>query len=343
MSTSRSDTAVAADYYDGRGSKPHPVELRLTDAGLAIAGAGVDRVEALAGLRVSEPMGRAPRLVKLPDGSHCEVRDHAGFAALLAAGGHRDGWVVRLQGRWRWALLAALLVVASVAAGYRWGLPWAAEWLAFRLPASLRAELGERSLAMLDRSVFVPSTLPPARRQALAARFAALATPDGARPSYRIVFRGGGRVGANAFALPNGAIVVTDQLVRLAGNDEEILAVLAHELGHLERRHGLRMLIQSSVVGMVAAWYAGDVSSVAAGLPTVLLEAGYSRDFERAADAYGAAMLAANGIPRARLGDMLARLEAAHGAGTGAASALDYLSSHPASRERIEALRGASR
>ncbi|TCJ18018.1 M48 family metallopeptidase [Parasulfuritortus cantonensis] len=344
MSTSRSDAVVAADYYDGRSARVHRVELRLAGDRLAVSGGDVERIEPLAGLRVSEPMGATPRLVKFPDGAHCEVRDQAGFAALLGASGHRDGWVVHMQARWRWALLAIVLSVAAVLAGYRWGLPAASTWLAYELPERLVNQVGGSTLTLLDRSLFAPSKLPAARRQALVAEFAALATPDGRRPAYHIVYRDGGRVGANAFTLPDGTIVVTDQLVTLAGNDQEVLAVLAHELGHVEGRHSLRMLIQSSIVGLVVAWYMGDVSSFAAGLPTMLLEAGYSRDHEREADAYAANMLRRNGIPAARLGDMLVRLEAAHrDAVASDGSALDYLSSHPASRERIEALRGAAR
>ncbi|NTV95577.1 MAG: M48 family metallopeptidase [Thiobacillus sp.] len=343
MSTSPSDPDVAADYYDGRSARVHPVVLRLAGDRLEIVGADVDRSEPLAGLRVSEPMGAAPRLLKLPDGAHCEVRDHAGFAALLAAGGHRDGWVVRLQGRWLWAVLAVVLSAAAVTAGYRWGLPAAAEWLAYRMPERMLIQLGGGSLLMLDRAVFTPSKLPKARQQGLADKFAGLAAPGDRRPLYRIVHRDGGRVGANAFALPDGTIVLTDQLAALAADDREILAVLAHELGHLDHRHSLRMLIQSSVVGLVVAWYAGDVGNIAASLPTLLLETGYSRDFEREADAYATAMLEANGLSPALLGDMLARLEAAHRGEAGKGDGpFGYLSSHPATRERIESLHGTA-
>jgi len=99
------------------------------------------------------------------------------------------------------------------------------------------------------------------------------------------------------------------------------------------------------------SWYIGDVSSVAAGAPTLLLQARYSRDHEREADNYGAAMLKANGIPPRRLAEMLAKLEAAHRAkaepaaekepavtATDKRSIGDYLASHPATRERIDAL-----
>lgn len=332
-------TTVSADYYDGRSARAHPVTLAVAGGRLTVTGDSLRRTEAFADLHVSEPMGAAPRLVKFADGAHCEVRDHAGFAGLLAESGHRDGAVVRLQRRWGWAVAAIAITVASVAAGYRWGLPAVSEWLAFKVPDTLVAQLGSSTLALLDESVLTPSALPASRQQALAARFAALAAPDGRKPAYRVLYRDGGPLGANAFALPDGTLVVTDRLVELAGNDEEILAVLAHELGHVDRRHGLRMLIQSSIVGIVVAWYVGDVSNIAAGLPTMLLEAGYSREHERESDRYAAAMLAWNGLSPVRLADLLDKLEADHG-DNGKSGTHDYLSTHPATQERIDALRG---
>lgn len=335
--------SVEAVYFDGRSARACQVRLMLAGNRLTVVGDGVERVEDVGMLRVSEPLGSAPRLIKFPDGAHCEVTDHAALAAMLQAGGHRDGLVVRLQNRWRWALASVAIAVVAVAAGYRWGLPAVSEWIAYRLPDSALKQMGESTLKLLDRGVFAPSTLPAGRRDELGKAFARLYVPDGIPAKHTIVFRDGRGIGANAMALPNGTIVVTDQLVKLAGHDEEILAVLAHELGHLKRRHSLRMLIQGSIVGAVVAWYVGDVSSVAAGLPTLLLEMKYSRDHEREADAYAANMLKENGVPPKRLADMLERLEKSH-APDGApqdsdeAGPGDYLASHPATRERIRAL-----
>ena len=100
-------------------------------------------------------------------------------------------------------------------------------------------------------------------------------------------------------------------------------------------------------------------SSVAAGLPTFLLQARYSRTHELEADAYGAAMLKANGIAPKRLADMLAKLEVSHrdtskdqrdnkneippqaeAKRESRSDIGDYLASHPATRERIDALNG---
>jgi Zn-dependent protease with chaperone function len=198
--------------------------------------------------------------------------------------------------------------------------------------------LGAHALEALDRAVFEETRLPPERRRALAERFAALLPPGGEAPRYALHFRASEPVGANAFALPSGEVVVTDALVALAESEEELLGVLAHELGHLHGRHSLRGLIQGSIVGILVGLWLGDVSAFATGLPAFVLQAKYSRDFEREADAYAAALLRANGLGTRPLADLLARLAASHGEGDAGASLAAYLSSHPATEERIRAL-----
>lgn len=334
---------VLADYFDGQRAQRHRVVLEVDAGILHVLGDDIDRQIPLHELRVSEPMGAAPRLIKFPDGAHCEVRDHAVLNAMLREHGHTDSWIVKLQTQWGWALGAVLLTLAIVGAGYRWGLPYASEQIAYRLPDNVLNQLGELTLDVLDDQLFATSKLTPERQRALTTRFKNLANPDIQNLRHQILFRDGQSLGANALALPNGTIIVTDQLVGLAENDEEILGVLAHELGHLKHRHSLRMLIQGSVVGFVLAWYIGDVSTVAAGLPTLLLQARYSRDHEREADRYAATVLKANAISPQRLADMLGRLEASHtecaAENEPSDNALDYMASHPATRERIEALK----
>jgi Zn-dependent protease with chaperone function len=362
MSISPSDSQpVEAAYFDGRSATAHRVTLTLTDGVLRLRGETVSRDEPIAALRVSEPMGAAPRLISFPGGAHCEVRDHAGMAALLDATGFEDSLVVRLQKRWRWALTSMVVTLGVVFASYHWGLPAASEWLAFQAPESVLSHMGKGTLDVLDRAAFSPSKLPEARQRTLRESFGRLVVPGEQKSQFKLLFRDGGGIGANAMALPDGTIIITDQLIQLAGHDEEIFAVLCHELGHINRRHGLRMLIQGSIVAFVVSFYLGDVSSIAAGLPTLLLQARYSRDNEREADQYGAAMLKANGLSPRRLADMLGKLEAAHRdkhkdgkddkndtrqtdpdkAADDKSSASDYLKSHPATKERIDALNNA--
>lgn len=334
---------VAANYYDGRSAKRHAVTLALEGELVRVQGEGIDRSGALHELRISEPMGEAPRLVTFPDGAYCEVRDHAGLKALLLHTGHRDHFVVRWQFSLRWIAASTLLCMAFFAAGYVWGLPLLAMHLAGEVPDGLTKTISDQALESLDQSLAAPSELPAARQEDIIRSFDRLRPPDGRPVPHRIVFRSSKALRANALALPSGTLIVTDGMVRLAQKDEELLGVLAHELGHVHARHGLRMILQGSIVGLVTAWYIGDVSSLLAAAPAALLQANYSRDFEREADAYAVAMLKANGIAPARLADLLERLEASrHKAAPAAgeeASFSDYLSSHPATAERLRALR----
>ncbi|MBI5110091.1 MAG: M48 family metallopeptidase, partial [Rhodocyclales bacterium] len=116
-------------------------------------------------------------------------------------------------------------------------------------------------------------------------------------------------------------------------------AVLAHEIGHLEQRHGLRRVLQDSATALVVIAVTGDIGSLVsltAALPALVLQSKYSRDFETEADDFARAYLARRGIPVDALTAILLRMEQKAGRSN---SAPDYLSSHPATRERVERAR----
>lgn len=251
----------------------------------------------------------------------------------------------------RWWLVPALLIcavgVALLVAGYRYGIPLAAQIAADQVPDTWVDTLGQGMLSSLDAGTLQPTQLPRERRDALLDRFTRLRHPSARHTArYQVLFRRSDQIGPNAMALPSGVIVVTDALVNLAhgdagGADDAVIAVLAHEAGHIERRHGIRLVFQNSLVGMVLAWLVGDPSSLMAAAPAVLLQAKYSRDLEREADAYAVAVLDANGIERRHFARMLMLLERAQleGASSGAGAVTSYLSTHPVTAERLDALR----
>ncbi|WP_319243036.1 M48 family metallopeptidase [uncultured Propionivibrio sp.] len=330
---------VVGDYYDGRSTRRSRVTLGHDNGFLQVRGDGIERREALADLRLSESMGAAPRLVTFSDGAFCEICDHAGLKRLLAETGHRDAWVVRWQFSVRWIFGASLLCLAVFFAAYRWGLPWVSARVADALPDSVAETVSVRVLSLLDERYLSPTRLPEARQAAIAARFAALALDGVPMAHAHLVFRANRAMSANALALPSGTIILTDDLVALARRDNELMAVLAHELGHVEGRHGLRQAVQGTLVGLLAAWFLGDVSSVVAAAPAALLEAKYSRDAEREADIFAERLLRANGISPRCLADILQRLDHAESV-TG--SAPDLLSTHPDTIRRVEAITGGA-
>ncbi|MEN3367628.1 MAG: hypothetical protein V7606_4902 [Burkholderiales bacterium] len=324
---------IPAYYFDGKTSRKLRVTLSV-EAGMAIVTGDARRECPITDLRVSERTRNTARKVTFPDGAYLEVLDTTAFNALLSSTGHRDSFVVRMQQSWRGTLVAVLVTAAVLAVGYLFGLPAASEAVAKSLPENVERTIGRETLSFLDKRMLSPSRLPVQQQQAIVARFAALTRPQEGTPKHEIIFRKSD-VGPNAFALPSGQIVLTDEIVLLIDNEDALMGILAHELGHLHERHIMRRIIQSSAIGAVATVLFGDVSAVLANIPTVMLDLKYSRDAEREADDYAIAMLKANGIDLTNLTLLFTKLEKSAG------DSAPYLSSHPPASERIERIRNA--
>lgn len=340
-------TVVAAIYYDGRSAAGQSATLRLQPGEtIEIAGLPQHLRFDLSEVRFSDRIGGMARFLYLPDGAKCEITDNAAVDAYLAA--HRPNRATRLA-----ALVHALerhwiavLAAVGVTALFIWlavdrGIPAAASAAADLVPLSVDIKMGEQALAFFDERLFEPSALTPSRQEELRTHFAQIAAPLVAdERDVRLEFRHSEAIGANAFALPNGTILVTDELVALARSDTELIAVLAHEVGHLIHRHSVRGLLQGTGVAAVMVLLTGDVSSVAslaAALPVLLVESSYSRGFEREADAYAAVYLDRAGIDRTHFVAILERMTE----GGDLPGVIGYLSSHPVTDERVQALRTA--
>lgn len=288
----------------------------------------------LAACEVLPPVGPGLWVIKLPDYAEFAFQDDDFGARLLAAAGRRDGIGVLERG-WVWAAVALVVAIVGVWAMLEKGVPVASRIVAERLPADLEQTLQRESITVLDKWLFAPSATPPERQQALQERFAAITASDDRYASFELVFRSAPGVGANAFAMPGGTVLLTDALVELAESDDELVAVLAHEVGHLAERHSLRILLQDSLTALFVAGLTGDPTSMAAlsaSIPTVLMQSKYSREFEREADEFAFDYLRREGLDPGLLRQLLTRLEAADGA---ASDVPDWLSTHPATEERV--------
>lgn len=328
---------VSAVYYDGKSSARREV-LIAGDPGsvLRITGEGVDARWALKDVRISSRVGNAARLLYFPDGSQCATTDNDGVDRLLAQLAPARWFSPHRLERSAAYAFVALVLTAVIGWGIiAHGIPALSKEVALRLPASTERYLGDDALQALDKLLLGPSALPPERQAELRALLA------GIKPGLRLEVRAGRKLGANALALPAGTIVLTDELVNLAVDDQELVGVLAHEAGHVQHRHLLRLVLQNSAAAVFVALAVGDLSSLtslAAALPTLLLQFKYSREFELEADDFALELLAARGIPGAKLAALLERIEAKRDAGT---PGTEYLSTHPDTRKRAERARQA--
>lgn len=338
-----SDTFQATVHLcDGRHPLAREASLRLSSTEAMLVGDGIDRSYPLGMLAVSPRIGSAPRFVALPDGGELECAD-AAWLDSLAQQEASEGPVAWLERRW-WAALTAVGIVAlSLLLVDFFALDALSDKLVQAIPIARERAFGEQSLRSLDKAVLRPSKLSTERTQGIRQGFAGLCSgiPEG--PSLRLEFREARLVGANAFTLPGGIIVATDQLVELMPSDDEVLAVLAHELGHTHYRHVLRQGVKSSGSAIIAGAVMGDASSVAGGAGTalVLLGTQYSREFERQADAYAVDLLRKNALSPALFADALVALEDEQKR-KGIEPGYSFLSTHPGSAERIAQARAGA-
>jgi Zn-dependent protease with chaperone function len=349
------EAMIAAHFFDGRSARLHPAELEVQAGQLRVATDAFERRYPLDGLQLAEPFAAAPAVLRFHDGASCEVPAGEARRQLLEAIGYRKSPVVRWQERWPVALVALVLLLVLLALLYFRVLPFAAERIAASLPPSIDTRIGQSALAALEaKRVLQPSRLSDERIAEVRALLPQV-LPRQPRMPVRLLVRNAPSMGANALALPDGTIVVTDWMVRLVQNrrneltdkgKQQLIAVIGHEVGHIQRRHGARVLASSSLTAALSATLFGDFSAVAAGVPALLTQMEYSRRMEAEADAYAVGILRHNRIPVQAFIDVLGKLERQHKEDADMPSwmktGMNYLSTHPATEDRIESLQDAA-
>lgn len=360
-------------WFDGKTSQQLEASCYIDSSGMTKLYLQPDRHCVFSGdfseLRVSSRLGNTPRYVYFPGGGKFECLDNDGLDQCCQQinPNQIQQWIHQLESRWHYVLLTLAVVLVFSWAVVVYGVPATANYVAKVLPHKVSEFAGEQTLDMLDNTFMEPTTLDENTRQRLMESFAPVLAAHPDLP-LRVLFRDGGRVGANAFALPDGTMIFTDQMVHLAKHDEELIAVLAHEIGHVVHHHGMRLAIQDSILAFLLIAITGDISTTSellVALPLILTQMAYSRDFERQSDDYALAYMKANGIEPVHFVNLMTRLEASFtcraerkegDAGDQDAVAshceekvknndaddsqmdtvLDYFSSHPTTAERLE-------
>jgi Zn-dependent protease with chaperone function len=329
---------IRVEYQDGRSARSAPAVARIDDhAGLLVLEGLAEPLEVpLTQVSVSERLGSCARFIWLPNGARCETREQEAVDALARSLGQGAGarLLQRVESSNGYRLLAVVLLVACLCTAVAWVIPALARQLATRMPAAAAHHIGKGVLAILDRLVLEPSRLSGARRAQLQAAFEELKKSYPDLP-LELQFRSGMMM--NALALPDGTVILLDDLVQNAANDLQLVGVLAHEVGHVHHRHSLTALLAGSSNAVLLAAYLGDVAQIAdwaLWLPATLIDAQYSREQETEADEFALSHFARVGADPRHLADMFRIFEAkaAHANSYG----MQYLSSHPLTSERIQ-------
>jgi predicted Zn-dependent protease len=221
------------------------------------------------------------------------------------------------------------------------GSTYTANMIASLFPQSTLDEVSAITMEQLDDVYLHPSKLSDENRSIIQMHFDKLTKGD---DRYKLHFRSSETIGANAFALPSGDIILTDQLVMLSIDKKfrDILGILAHEKGHVEEKHSIRMAIKTTLSGAIIGYVTGDISILITAIPTILITSNYSRNFEREADAHAIKELEKMGISSIYIAELFEALSKKKNLDSNS-SIITLLNSHPLTTERIKYFKSFSR
>jgi len=324
-----------ATFYDGVSGRRRTVALRtgivleIVEDDTLIASwpwETLRRVDAARGLLRLTSTG-APELARLEITSPSLISRISEMAPRFRGDETTSVSSFRIVG---WSLAAAVSII--VVAIY--GVPLAADRLAPMIPNSVETRLG----TMVDnqvKAIFGDKACSGEEGSAALKKMVAALEKQGGLPfeAQTAVINNGI---PNAFALPGGKVYVFKGLLEVAQSPDELAGVLAHELGHVAHRDGMRRLIQTGGTSWLIGLLFGDISGSGAAIfmTRQVLDASYSREAESAADVFAAKTMKGLGRSPEPLGELLVRVTGAEKSGIS-----DIIASHPVSIERLEAMK----
>ncbi len=328
---------MAARFYDGRSALSRDADVTLEADALNIRTDGQEFVWRVADLiaeveadqvRVSNRRERDARLV-LPVGE---------WTSLI---GDRLAGRTRERRRRELGLVGGLAAIAVAVMLFVFvGVPILSGPVARATPVGMELRMGENFDAQVG-AIFPTCRNEEGQRilSALGDRIAM-----GADTPFDIRVRAVEAPMVNAFALPGGPVLITDDLIAEAESPDELAAVISHEVAHVEMRHVMQAVWRDLGIGMLLDLVVGG--GTGAGQQAVILagqasDLTYSRDAELEADTRGQALLHAAGLSSLGMAPFFDRMARADGSGR-LGEAVEFMNSHPdSSRRGRVALAGA--
>jgi Zn-dependent protease with chaperone function len=304
----------------------------------------------LSHLQVSERLGNVERKITLEDGSLFTTDDNESVDALFKESYKINSFIHYLESNLKWIAVAIVITAMSAFSFFKWGVPWASQQIAHALPYETNELIASGSMDFLDKYLFDESDVSDEEQKHLRSHFkeklSILSLSEESEIEYKLHFRSWTmheQEIPNALALPSGDIIVTDKFLDLAKSQDEIDAVLLHEMGHIVHRHSLEMLIEGTFITVAVMLLTGDgtgLGDMGVGLGSALVSSAYSRGHESEADIYAFEKMLKVGIDPKSFSNIMARLTdymtPEHNQTKDDDALLDYFSSHPNTNERIE-------
>ncbi|MDF1731053.1 MAG: M48 family metallopeptidase [Minwuia sp.] len=337
---------ITARYLDGKVAREQEVTLTLAADGMTIHTADGDIMWPRAEIELVDHLDRGTRVRFSHEGEpnarvvvlgrKAVERCHACWPEIFnnRRGGLRRDLKRLVIG------VAGLAVAGAIAVA---ALPIIISVLAAMVPASTEKRIGDEAVAALT------SVIPELSKRCV--------DPDGLAVIERLVENLGEGIEldaplrvrvvphglVNAMAFPGGQVFVFKGLIDEARSGAEIAGVLAHEIGHVHHRHGMKRLIRDGAIDAVTSVFSpGTTSSISGSLASQIASRSYGRDAEREADSFAVERLNSLGYSAEGIVDFFERAQARQAGKQRSPTLVRFLQSHPGPEDRIVAIRSGS-
>lgn len=321
-------------YFDGKSAARLEVDIEPRREGLHFrVSAGAEHLWSWPEVRQVQGFveGEPVRLEKGGELPEALVVGDPGFAHALrhAAGAHTHRFKLPSsnQSLLQKGAFAAVGLVLAAAGLYLWGIPWISATAAQKVPVEWESALGAKVVENLSEDL--ADCEDPELKSTVTTVLERLSTTTGSPYTFNVRVLDDGTV--NALAAPGGHLVLFRGLLEKMETPEELAGILAHEVRHVTLRHTSQAMLRelSMAIGISALTGGMDISQIA-GAARMLGSLQMSREAESQADLEGLELMLQAGFR----GEAMI---AAFGA-LGGGEELSWLSTHPDTRARREAL-----
>ncbi|MGO2130457.1 MAG: M48 family metallopeptidase [Pseudoalteromonas prydzensis] len=335
-----SNSAIIGCYYYPNSSQHQQCSAIVTDEHVQLIDAQQQLLlcSALVNCQLESPLPSIASAISFCEGGRFVPQD-IHFRWPFAA--DKQGLTERLEKNKALILLSIILTPLLLWFILYRGIPAIAVYSVSLASPSTVENMGEQALTVIEKVALEPSMLSEDKQAALQLQWQTILNKLNLDTTkFRLSFYQSDYLSANAFALPHGRVVVTDELVTLLNDKPDALrAILLHEIGHVEYHHGIRLTAQAAASSIVLAVIFGDlegITEVVLGSGSSFLQQAFSRDMEREADQYAIEKLIELGYSNHDFADAIEALQTSLAEKAKLDDSwLKYLSTHPSSQERI--------
>jgi len=305
----------------------------------------------LLSLDVSSRIGNVQRNITLKDGSVFCTSDNDSIDLIFKNHLKGEKLVHKLESKLHLVLISLVVAILTAFIFFKWGVPWASKQIAHALPYETNNIISANTLDFLDKYLLEKSKISIFKQKDIISHFHNKLAPlsEDKDIKYKLHFRlweDSNKSIPNAFALPSGDIVLTDKFIELCKNQEEMDSVLLHEMGHVVHRHTLETVLETTFITVSVMLIMGDPNGMAdmgVGVGSLLVSSSYSRGHESEADMYAFKHMLTSGIDPIAFSNIMNAMtsymkenEKTKKEKEDDESILNYLSSHPNTKQRVK-------